>query len=397
MTKALETKRKQRLTHPDTTYDSSGGDRWGPIVFDVVNLVPRTTKRSTRLEKERSRHPPATSQQLDPLSGKRLYWKAVGNVTRHAAHLDSVLWLGQSKLGPPPARRPRFRVVTGYAPPFVFPTTRVENGSCLTGLTCLQVLVNTKAELAAIFADYNMALSKGLPGGNKSGPLAYNVTCCSGIAMELLASVARDLVFDVDLYVVADGVFGTLKGKKWNGITSDLISGAAHMTFAGFSITSARASVVDFSVPYFHSGVSCLTYSQYYEVPLSVFLVPFSIQLWIAIFASLNATAIAAALYEWFSPFGLNPWGRQRTKNFSIASALWVMWSLLFSHLVAFKAPKSWPNKVLINLWGCFSVIFLASYTANIAALFAGLFFHLRVDDFHDAAVRTPRLSTREQ
>lgn len=27
-------------------------------------------------------------------------------------------------------------------------------------------------------------------------------------------------------------------------------------------------------------------------------------------------------------------------------TALWVMWGLLFGHLVAFKAPKSWPNKV---------------------------------------------------
>lgn len=104
-----------------------------------------------------------------------------------------------------------------------------------------------------------------------------------------------------------------------------------------------------------------------------------------------QVTAFAAALYEWFSPFGLNPWGRQRTKNFSLASALWVMWSLLFSHLVAFKAPKSWPNKVLINLWGCFSVIFLASYTANIAAHFAGLFFQLQVHDFHDTSVSLPR------
>jgi uncharacterized membrane protein len=51
------------------------------------------------------------------------------------------------------------------------------------------------------------------------------------------------------------------------------------------------------------------------------------------------------------------------------------MWGLLCGHLVAFKAPKSWPNKFLINVWGGFSVIFIASYTANIAALIAGLFF----------------------
>lgn len=100
-------------------------------------------------------------------------------------------------------------------------------------------------------------------------------------------------------------------------------------------------------MPFFYSGVSCLSAtSNETDVPLLAFLIPFSYELWAAIFASLFATAVAAAIYEWFSPFGLNPWGRQRTKNFSLASALWVMCSLLFSHLVAFKAPKSWPNKV---------------------------------------------------
>ncbi|GIX82086.1 glutamate receptor ionotropic, NMDA 3A [Caerostris extrusa] len=250
---------------------------------------------------------------------------------------------------------------------------------------CLQVNTSDKDAIISIFADYAAGRSEGV---------LYNVSCCAGISIALLLALSRDLNFDFDLYLVADGLFGTVRGNRWNGITADLVSGAAHMTFAAFSMTSARQTAIDFSVPYFHSGVSCLTSSQYRVVPLSAFLVPFSIQLWVAIFCGLTATAIAAAIYEWFSPFGLNPWGRQRTKNFSLASALWVMWSLLFSHLVAFKAPKSWPNKVLINIWGCFSVIFLASYTANIAALFAGLFFHLRVDDFHDAQLLNLRTGT---
>lgn len=106
--------------------------------------------------------------------------------------------------------------------------------------------------------------------------------------------------------------------------------------------------MIDFSVPFFYSGVSCLSYTRITNdsIPLLGFLVPFSAHLWICIFFALLITAVAAAIYEWLSPFGLNPWGRQRTKNFTLASALWVMTSLLFSHLVAFKAPKSWPNKV---------------------------------------------------
>lgn len=118
-------------------------------------------------------------------------------------------------------------------------------------------------------------------------------------------------------------------------------------------------------------------------------LISFSTELWIAVFTSLNITAMFVAAYEWFSPFGLNPWGRQRSKNFSIASALWVMWGLLCGHLVAFKAPKSWPNKFLINVWGGFSVIFVASYTANIAALIAGLFFHSTDNNYKSRSVST--------
>lgn len=72
------------------------------------------------------------------------------------------------------------------------------------------------------------------------------------------------------------------------------------------------------------------------------------------------------------------------------------MWGLLCGHLVAFKAPKSWPNKFLINVWGGFSVIFVASYTANIAALIAGLFFHNAANKY-DASVSGGRLGPVEQ
>jgi ionotropic glutamate receptor NMDA 3A len=110
--------------------------------------------------------------------------------------------------------------------------------------------------------------------------------------------------------------------------------------------------VIDYSVPFFYSGVSCLSFNRVRaeSVPLTGFLVPFSTHLWFSIFALLLATACAAAVFEWFSPFGLNPWGRQRSKNFTIASAGWALPSLMFGHLIAFKAPKCWPNKASLSL-----------------------------------------------
>lgn len=81
--------------------------------------------------------------------------------------------------------------------------------------------------------------------------------------------------------------------------------------------------MIDFSVPYFHSGVSLLAAPKTKDdIPLLAFLLPFSPELWIAIFTFLNITAVAVAVYEWLSPFGLNPWGRQRSKNFSMSSGM---------------------------------------------------------------------------
>lgn len=78
-----------------------------------------------------------------------------------------------------------------------------------------------------------------------------------------------------------------------------------------------RSKFVDFSTPYFYSGVSLMVApKRKTNVPLLAFLLPLSPNLWIAIFVSLHVTTVAVALYEWFSPFGLNPSGRQRSKNF---------------------------------------------------------------------------------
>ncbi|XP_063361139.1 uncharacterized protein LOC134650177 isoform X1 [Cydia amplana] len=339
-----------------------------------------------------------------------------------------------------------YRIVTALAPPFVMEGELDEDGQCLRGLPCHRPQTSDKDNLTLAFNDLEREDDDHHPTDfffptPKPTNLPKMAThCCYGLAMDLLENIAQELEFDFHLYLVEDGLYGSRKlvrsfsklheftnflhdepmftmsenlnyraqfrngfkanskeqysepnyddnideeSQKWNGIVGDLVSGSAHMSFAALSVSAARAEVIDFSQPYFYSGISLLAApNQKADIPLLAFLLPFSTELWIAIFLSLNLTAIAVAIYEWWSPFGLNPWGRQRSKNFSLSSALWVMWGLLCGHLVAFKAPKSWPNKFLINVWGGFSVIFVASYTANIAALIAGLFFHNAVDDY---------------
>lgn len=92
-------------------------------------------------------------------------------------------------------------------------------------------------ELVAIFTDFNSKV-------RYQEGRSYVVMCCEGIAIDLLNSISRDLHFDYEMYLVADGLFGVPRaGNNWDGITADLISGAAHLAFSAFSITSARVQV----------------------------------------------------------------------------------------------------------------------------------------------------------
>lgn len=365
-------------------------------------------------------------------------WRQVGRIQGRNVKLHTIIWPGGRLVaqGQSDGARTIFRIVTALAPPFVMEGELDEDGQCLRGLPCHRPQTSDRDNLTLAFNDLDRESDQDPEDFFFPTPKPVfsrmATHCCYGLAMDLLENIAQELEFDFHLYIVEDGLYGSRKlvkpfhklneyrsltsnvrtnqesyrsqyrngfkgleegytyaddidedNEKWNGIIGDLVSGAAHMSFAALSVSAARAEVIDFSQPYFFSGVSILAApNQRPDIPLLAFLLPFSPELWIAIFTSLNVTAIAVAIYEWLSPFGLNPWGRQRSKNFSISSALWVMWGLLCGHLVAFKAPKSWPNKFLINVWGGFSVIFVASYTANIAALIAGLFFHNAVDDY---------------
>lgn len=67
--------------------------------------------------------------------------------------------------------------------------------------------------------------------------------------MDLLENVAEELEFDFHLYIVSDEAYGSRvvhnNGDiKWNGIVGDLVSGAAHMSFAALSVSSPRYAVI---------------------------------------------------------------------------------------------------------------------------------------------------------
>ncbi|XP_048197765.1 glutamate receptor ionotropic, NMDA 3B [Perognathus longimembris pacificus] len=275
--------------------------------------------------------------------------------------------------------RPKLRVVTLVEHPFVFVREPDEDGQCPAGQLCLDPGTNDSATLDALFA----ALANG------SVPRALR-KCCYGYCIDLLERLAEDTPFDFELYIVGDGKYGALRDGRWTGLVGDLLAGRAHMAVTSFSINSARSQVVDFTSPFFSTSLGIMVRTRDTASPIGAFMWPLHWSMWVGVFAALHLTALFLTLYEWRSPYGLTPRGRNRDTVFSYSSALNLCYAILFGRTVSSKTPKCPTGRFLMNLWAIFCLLVLSSYTANLAAVMVGDKTFEELSGIHDPKLHHP-------
>ena len=316
--------------------------------------------------------------------GRRNIWQDVGCVHGREVRPFGIIWPGDAEsLQSTAGGRKRYRVVTNPVQPFVMTKApHPDYGECMTDTPCLNLTSKTKSRQTVL-----EAIEAYESGFNKSSEL-FRMQCCRGLSIDLLNKLAGDMDFDFTLYIVQDETYGQRKKGSWTGMMKDLIDNTAHFAVAAFSITRVRQTAIDFTDPYFFSGFSVLYSDKTRETSMLAFLEPFDTIVWFTIFISANFTAMAMALFEWNSPFGLNPWGRKRKQNYSLASGLTMVFSVLFGHTVKTKSPKAWPSKVMQNFWAFAAIFIIASYTANLAAFIAGKHAGINYYDIKDNRVR---------
>uniref|UniRef100_A0A3Q2ZX24 Glutamate receptor n=1 Tax=Kryptolebias marmoratus TaxID=37003 RepID=A0A3Q2ZX24_KRYMA len=296
---------------------------------------------------------------------------------KHHFKTEGSEWAGGRWRPGMPVSGSRVRVVTLVEHPFVFTRDVDDDGSCPAGQFCLDAGTNSSATLEQYF--------KGVAGGNDSSlPLEYR-KCCYGYCIDLLEKLAEDLGFNFDLYIVGDGKYGAWKGERWTGLVGDLLNGLADMAVTSFSINSARSQVIDFTSPFFSTSLGILVRSKDTAAPIGAFMWPLHWSMWVGIFLALHITALFLTLYEWKSPFGMTPHGRNRVRVFSYSSALNLCYAILFGRTVSSKIPKCWTGRFLMNLWAIFCLLVLSSYTANLAAVMVGEKTFEEVSGIHDA------------
>ncbi|XP_007499704.2 glutamate receptor ionotropic, NMDA 3A [Monodelphis domestica] len=320
--------------------------------------------------------------QHDPV-GKPM-WTRLGSWQGGKIVMDYGIWPEQAQRHRTNFQHParlHLRVVTLIEHPFVFTRQVDDDGLCPAGQLCLDPLTNNSSILDGLF--------ESLQGDNDTVPIKYK-KCCYGYCIDLLEKLAEDLNFDFDLYIVGDGKYGAWKNGHWTGLVGDLLSGTAHMAVTSFSINTARSQVIDFTSPFFSTSLGILVRTRDTAAPIGAFMWPLHWTMWLGIFVALHITAIFLTLYEWKSPFGMTPKGRNRSKVFSFSSALNVCYAILFGRTVAIKPPKCWTGRFLMNLWAIFCLFCLSTYTANLAAVMVGEKIYEELSGIHDPKLHHP-------
>ncbi|EDW03471.1 glutamate receptor ionotropic, kainate 2 [Drosophila grimshawi] len=197
-----------------------------------------------------------------------------------------------------------------------------------------------------------------------------------GYAVDLIDAIAQEVGFEYIFLPVADQQYGKQDKdtKQWNGIIGEIINNDAHMGICDLTITQARRTAVDFTVPFMQLGVSILAYkSPHKEKELHAYLKPFGGEVWIWILISVFAMSFLKVIIariakdEWVNahpcnhdPDALeNQWHLHNTFWLTVASIMTAGCDIL---------PRSPQVRLFEATWWIFAIIIANSYTANLAA-----------------------------
>ncbi|XP_026499121.1 glutamate receptor ionotropic, NMDA 2B [Vanessa tameamea] len=322
---------------------------------------------------------------LRPTLGDQLVWEEIGTWNSYPKErlvIKDIVWPGG--LHTPPQGVPEkfhMRITFLEEPPYInlAPPDPVSGRCSLDrGVICRVAPDVEVAGLEAGTAHRNSSLYQ----------------CCSGFCIDLLQQLAEQLGFTYELVRVEDGRWGTLHHGKWNGLISELVNKKTDMVLTSLIINSDREAVVDFSVPFMETGVAIVVAKRTGIISPTAFLEPFDTASWMLVGAvAIQAATFSIFFFEWLSPSGFDCSTGLNSKRipqnrFSLCRTYWIVWAVLFQASVHVDSPRGFTARFMTNMWAMFAVVFLAIYTANLAA------FMITREEFHElSGLDDPRIA----
>ncbi|KAE9549807.1 hypothetical protein FO519_006988 [Halicephalobus sp. NKZ332] len=187
-----------------------------------------------------------------------------------------------------------------------------------------------------------------------------------GFCVDLLNKLSEDLNFDYQISIVADGKYGDrINGtKEWDGMIGEVLKGEFDAAVAPITVTANRLEVVDFTDPFLQLGISMLM-----RIPedskssfsILSFFWPLSSSVWIYWVISTIITVFVAVIVSIISP-------KECSKTFDIPNSIWYLVCILLRAGSGYNCHSA-ASRLVSTFWWTFSLILIAQYTANFAAV----------------------------
>ncbi|XP_049311120.1 glutamate receptor ionotropic, NMDA 2B isoform X2 [Bactrocera dorsalis] len=309
-------------------------------------------------------------------NNKNLVWEEIGvwkSWETQKLDIRDIAWPGNSH-APPQGVPEKFHLKITFleeAPYINLSPADPISGKCLMD----------RGVLCRVAADHEMAADIDVGQAHRNESFYQ---CCSGFCIDLLEKFAQELGFTYELVRVEDGKWGTLEDGKWNGLIADLVNRKTDMVLTSLMINTEREAVVDFSEPFMETGIAIVVAKRTGIISPTAFLEPFDTASWMLVgIVAIHAATFMIFLFEWLSPSGYNMKLYLQNASvtpyrFSLCRTYWLVWAVLFQAAVHVDSPRGFTSRFMTNVWALFAVVFLAIYTANLAA------FMITREEFHE-------------
>ncbi|XP_064595414.1 glutamate receptor ionotropic, kainate 4-like [Liolophura sinensis] len=193
-----------------------------------------------------------------------------------------------------------------------------------------------------------------------------------GFCIDILDELADRMGFNYTIVEPMDTFYGAPIGNgSWNGMIGMVQRGEAEMAIGPFTITSLREQVIDFTVPFSEGSTGIMTLSPGYQAKKSLFqtLKPYSAQVWISVLCSVFLVGFVSLLVNRYTPFQMTPEARpfQQKYESSLEDNMWMVYSSVTEQGIQ-HSPRAVSGRCLIGFWWLFTILLVATYTANLAA-----------------------------
>ncbi|XP_015112728.1 glutamate receptor ionotropic, kainate 2 [Diachasma alloeum] len=218
-----------------------------------------------------------------------------------------------------------------------------------------------------------------------------------GYAIDLIDELSQLLKFKYQFELVPDNEYGKEDPdtRQWNGLIGRLLRREADLAICDLTITKARETAVDFTMPFMDLGISILfAKSENKEPELWSFLSPFSADVWI--YMTTAYVAVSVSLYvqariapgEWNASHPCNFEPEELENDFNMKNSLWLTAGSLVQQ-GSDILPRTPSIRMVAGMWWFFILIMVSSYTANLAAFLTATKMDVSISSVTELAAQT--------